>query len=305
MTDPYRINPKIPQDPDRIWAVAKKLLPGRERDEFLIRPRYVYSGKNIRIAYPGFLTWLKFVDPDRQGEDLGRKVIAYDRAKSRYELQMTQLLKEFREGKDGRKFAAPAIIIDQVDQPGGMLITFQPSRWNKLTDAATMPQDAAAGRGKINQGFLVAGTPSLIWISPEALTDTDSTGFMTPDMVMLHEIVHAVFMMHGNDTNEKVNRGWRFDNEFFAIAVENVFRSEKGIRQMRASHAASGAFIDDDENLLDMVKIQPPPRMLFARFARLEPEVFRRLALIPRSKARFNPFRDYKEEQDKRGPTDE
>jgi hypothetical protein len=305
MTDPYRINPKIPQDPDTIWAVAKKLLPGRKRDEFLIRPRYVYSGKNIRIAYPGFLTWLKFVDPDRRGEDLGRKVIAYDRAKSRYELQMTQLLKEFREGKDGKKFAAPAIIIDQVDRPGGMLITFQPSHWNEVTDPSTMTQDAAAARGKINQGFLVAGSPSSIRMSPEALTDSVGFGFMTADMVMLHEMVHAVFEMHGKDTSEKVNRGWWFDNEFFAIAVENVFRSEKGIRQMRASHADDGSFIDDTENLLDMVKIQPPPRMLFARFARLEPEVFRQLALIPPSKAKFNPFRDYKEEQDKRGPTDE
>jgi hypothetical protein len=215
------------------------------------------------------------------------------------------LLKEFREGKDGKKFAAPAIIIDQVDRPGGMLITFQPSHWNEVTDPSTMTQDAAAARGKINQGFLVAGSPSSIRMSPEALTDSVGFGFMTADMVMLHEMVHAVFEMHGKDTSEKVNRGWWFDNEFFAIAVENVFRSEKGIRQMRASHADDGSFIDDTENLLDIVKIQPPPRMLFARFARLEPEVFRQLALIPSSKARFNPFRDYKEEQDKRGPTDE
>jgi hypothetical protein len=303
MTDPYRINPKISQDPDTIWAVAKKLLPGRKRDEFLIRPRYVYSGKNIRIAYPGFLTWLKFVDPDRAGEDLGRKVMAYDRAKGRYELQMTQLLKELREGKDGKKFAAPAIIIDQVDRPGGMLITFQPSHWNQLTDPGNLTQDAAAARGKINQGFLVAGSPSLIWMSPEA--PTDSAGFMTPDMVMLHEMVHAVFKMHGKHTDEKVNRGWWDESEFFAIAVENVFRSEKGIRQMRASHADDGSFIDDTENLLDMVRIQPPPRVLFARFERLEPKVFQQLAVIPPSKARFNPFRDFKEEQDKRGPTDE
>ena len=305
MTDPYRINPKIPQDPDTIWAVAKKLLPGRKRDEFLIRPRYIYSGKNIRIAYPGFLTWLKFVDPDRPGEDLGRKVMAYDRAKSRYELQMTQLLKEFREGKDGKKFAAPAIIIDQVDRVGGMLITLQPSHWNEATDPGNMTQDAAAARGKINQGFLVAGSPSSIRISPEALADGGSFGFMTPDMVLLHEMVHAVFKMHGKQTDEKVNRGWWDDSEFFAIAVENVFRSEKGIREMRASHADDGSFMGDTENLLDIVKIQPPPRMLFARFERLEPGVFRQLALIPSSKAKFNPFRDYKEEQDKRGPTDE
>ena len=66
MSGPYDINPKIPQEPDKIWAAVRKQLPRADQGEFLFRPRYIYSGKkaNVRIAYPGFLTWLKFVDPD-------------------------------------------------------------------------------------------------------------------------------------------------------------------------------------------------------------------------------------------------
>jgi hypothetical protein len=215
---------------------------------------------------------------------------------------MTQLLKEFREGKDGKKFAAPAIIIAQVDQPDGMLITFQPPRWNQKP--VNSSDDPPAAYGELHQGRLVAGSASTIRMSPEPLAD-GIEGLGAPDMVMLHEMVHAVFKMHGNQTGEKLNRGWRNDFEFFAIAVENVLRSEKGLKKMRASHDDHTAFMDDTENLLDHVEIQPPPRMLFARFERLEPEILRQLALIPPSKAKFNPFREYQAEQDKRGPTDE
>jgi len=66
MAGKYDVNPKIPQNEEKIWAVVKKVQPRADRNDFLVRPRYVHSGSNVRIAYPGFLTWLKFVDPERR-----------------------------------------------------------------------------------------------------------------------------------------------------------------------------------------------------------------------------------------------
>jgi hypothetical protein len=304
MTDPYLINSKIPQDPDKIWAVAKKRLPGRNQNEFLYRPRYVFSGKNVRIAYPGFLTWLKFIDPDRRGEDLDKKVVAYNHDKSRYEQQIAQLLKEFREGKDGKKFAAPAIIMAQIDRPGGHLLTFQPSRWDQTKDPGQEVDDAGAAVGEIHPGFLSAGSAATIRASPEALNEKPEA-ILVADQTILHEMVHAMFSMHGKSTAGMVNLGWEGDFEFNAIQVENVYRSEKGVKKMRASHADDTAFMDDTENLLDHTEIHPAPRILLGRFKRYEPEVFGQLALIPQAKAKFNPFREYKEEQDKKGTPDD
>jgi predicted neutral ceramidase superfamily lipid hydrolase len=45
MSGPYDINPKTPQEPDKIWAAVRKQLPRADQGEFLFRPRYIYSGK--------------------------------------------------------------------------------------------------------------------------------------------------------------------------------------------------------------------------------------------------------------------
>jgi hypothetical protein len=295
MPNPYDVNSRISRDPDRIWAAARKVLPGRDRDELLVRPRYIFITKTLRIAYPGFLTWLKFVDPDRSGVDLEAKLVAYDRAKTRYEKQLSDQLKEFRKGQ----LLSAKIIIDQIDH-SGQLVTFMPSPWNKGRDPETRADDKGAAHGEIHQGFLRAGSGSTIRISPDALNDTGEN-IMVFDQTLLHEMVHSMFAADGQESVGIVTPGWDGDYEFNATMVENVYRSEKKLRKMRASHEDDFAFWPDTENLLDHREIRPPPQILFGRFERREPDVFRQLALIPKDKATFNPFRDFKEEKDKKG----
>src|SRR5262249_32871115 len=148
-----------------------KQLPRANKDEFLVRPPYVFSGKNVRIAYPGFLTWLKFVDPDRQGIDLNKKVTEYGLAKAKYELAIADLLKQLREGNNGKVFESSKIIMDQIDGPDGRLVTIRPLPWDKSTEPDTPPDDENAAMGDIHTGFVRAGSGSTIRISPEALSN--------------------------------------------------------------------------------------------------------------------------------------
>ena len=43
MSGPYDINPKIPQEPDKIWAAVRKQLPRADQGEFL----FVHTKWNV------------------------------------------------------------------------------------------------------------------------------------------------------------------------------------------------------------------------------------------------------------------
>jgi hypothetical protein len=301
MSGPYDIDPKISLDEDVIWAVAQKKTPARDRNAFLARPPFLYFGKNLRIAYPGFLTWLKFFDPRRQGGgDLGKKVTDYWTAKADYELRMGALLKQLREGKDGKKLDSTTIIMDKIDQLSGHLITVMPSRWDKRKDPVTSPDDASKAAGEISLGFTRAGSGSTIRISPEGLIDKPEA-VLVADQLLFHELVHAVMISDGkNSAVSSVDPLWSDQREFFTVQVENVYRSEKGVRKVRGSHDDDSVIWDDTEKLLDHNEIRPPVRILLEKFKSLEGDLYDALAGIPQKKATYNPFRDHKEEQDKK-----
>lgn len=301
MSGPYDIDPKISQDENVIWAVALKKTPERDRNAFLARPPFVYFGSNLRIAYPGFLTWLKFFDPRRQGgDDLGKKVTDYWTAKVNYELLTGALLKQLREGKDGKKLDSTMIIMNRIDEPTGHLITVMPSRWDKGRDPLTTPDDALKAIEDISIGFTRGGSGSTIRISPEALNDKPEA-VAVADQLLFHELVHAVMNSDGKNSGVAgVGPKWGDQREFFVTQIENVYRSEKGVHKVRGSHDDDSVIWDDTEKLLDHKEIKPPVRILLDTFKTIEPVIYDALARIPQAKAKYNPFRDYKEEQDKK-----
>jgi hypothetical protein len=304
MSGPYDIDPKISQDEDAIWALALKKTPERDRNAFLARPPFVYFGRNLRIAYPGFLTWLKFFDPNRQSGDLGKKVTDYRTARINYELLTGALLRQLREGKGGKKLVSTTIIMNRIDEPTGHLITIMPSRWDKGRDPVTTPDDNVKAIGDVSVGFLRAGSGSTVRISPEALNDKPEA-VAVADQLLFHELVHAVMMSDGQSSGiSGVDPKWGDEREFWTTQVENVYRSEKGVTKVRGSHDDDSVIWDDTEKLLDHKEIRPPVRVLLEKFKTIESVVYDALARIPQAKAKYNPFREYKEEQDKKAAKD-
>ena len=64
-----------------------------------------------------------------------------------------------------------------------------------------------------------------------------------PAEVLIHELTHAMRMGHGIFYDFSVSRNLKMDNyeEFCAILVANVYRSERGFTHMRLNHWGSDA----------------------------------------------------------------
>ncbi|MPZ56828.1 MAG: hypothetical protein GEU91_10105 [Rhizobiales bacterium] len=87
-----------------------------------------------------------------------------------------------------------------------------------------------------------SGSDTIINFSPETFQagSVCATGpGATADEILLHEMVHGLRHMGGRAVREGVTGNPNMTNyeEFVAILVSNIFRSEKGIPNLRADHA--------------------------------------------------------------------
>ena len=65
---------------------------------------------------------------------------------------------------------------------------------------------------------------------------------MGPDDILLHELVHSLREMHGQLTLYPTRtKGYDNEDEFFAILVQNIYASEKGITILRRDHHGGSA----------------------------------------------------------------
>jgi hypothetical protein len=113
-----------------------------------------------------------------------------------------------------------------------------------------------------------------------------------PDEVLLHELVHALRFIAGvSDKKRRVPFQKQYDNkeEFFAILITNLYRSECGRRNRRAGHDAyfwgkradNDAFLDEGMNRLHIRQLR-----------RQQPLLFNDLNDV---KAPFNPLRHFRD----------
>ncbi|WP_376095293.1 hypothetical protein ACE7GA_02785 [Roseomonas sp. CCTCC AB2023176] len=90
---------------------------------------------------------------------------------------------------------------------------------------------------------IISFTPGVFTAKPGNPTGPGTSG----DEILLHEMVHGIRQMMGRSVREAVAGNPGMDNyeEFVAILVTNIFRSESGQTQMRQDHhgfvALSGA----------------------------------------------------------------
>jgi len=111
-------------------------------------------------------------------------------------------------------------------------------------------------------------------------------GVQTADEALLHELVHASRKVKGITYRMPVGAGYGNLEEFLAMLVENIYRSEK--RQPPIDYHGNAI---DSRSFLDDV---PASRTLIAQFRRVQQALFSALANIETS---FNPLRQFEAER--------
>jgi len=146
------------------------------------------------------------------------------------------------------------------------------------------------GRGGI-ACFAATGTGSSVDIF---FTPGNHKGPGSADQDLLHELVHASRIIRGLWDPRSVSGGYKEQEEFLAITVENIYGSEKGRpprdHQQRPIDAAS--FLDTNMN--------PTPRQLLALLQTQQPSLFAALAGIQTQL--FNPVQQVDAEMRHRRP---
>jgi hypothetical protein len=104
-----------------------------------------------------------------------------------------------------------------------------------------------------------------------------------PDETLLHELVHASRKVKALAYRMPISGGYGNQEEFLAMVVQNIYRSEKGRSGMFDYH---GAPIDPD-SFLD-TNLRPPPRTVLALFRDRQPSLYAALLNV---NASFNPIR--------------
>jgi hypothetical protein len=138
------------------------------------------------------------------------------------------------------------------------------------------------------------GAGAVVEFSPGASTCT--RGRMRaaePDVVLLHELVHALRKMQGLENSEPLDatliRSFGDAEEWLAILVENVYGSAQGQTRFRGGHDAQTK-LQPPEDTSEGFLNNPSHRELMRRYYHGWRPVFGELASVP---ARFNPFRAY------------
>ena len=128
------------------------------------------------------------------------------------------------------------------------------------------------------------GANALIFYSSfwfDARKNRAATPGVPPDEVLFHEMVHASRIMRGVVNKESVKR---YDNleEFIAIILTNIFRSEKGLTTFSGNHGHDVLQGADAENFLDNPqKLDVPPTVAIQHFQMFQQDYYNDLASLP------------------------
>jgi hypothetical protein len=147
-----------------------------------------------------------------------------------------------------------AVINEIFYRSKGMVIKpFHPSAADPINAYAT-PNDLVAatlkdttaldGSGNPVPGRIIGtgvGSDTIINFSSSVFASASGSPIgvgAAPDEILLHEMVHGLRQMMGRSVREKITGNPGMDNyeEFVAITVANVFRSERGGTTLRRDH---------------------------------------------------------------------
>lgn len=145
--------------------------------------------------------------------------------------------------------------------------------------------DLRTGRG--------AGSDSIIEFTPNAFKGASAPG-TSPDEVLFHELIHSSRTMRGVVRPSFVNQDYEDYEEYVAIALANIYLSEKGQQILRADHFTSrlkgwrrNEFLDNSQ------EVNLPPMQLMDDFKANQPDFYRALADLPPHRPKYNWVRQH------------
>lgn len=184
--------------------------------------------------------------------------------------------------------------------------TAGPTNWAK----ATPKGQAALSCGGPNQNQPIgingvgSGSDSIVNFTPAMWEPTDTAAAfgaanaagpgVKKDEILLHEMVHGMRQMTGTALCSATpdNVGLDTVEEFMAIVISNVYRSELGFTDLRADHRGFAKLPDiqtDPQKFLDHNKDQPTSNL--KRMQQLKKEHPKLCENLAKVTAKFNPFK--------------
>ncbi|MFL4977862.1 MAG: M91 family zinc metallopeptidase [Xanthobacteraceae bacterium] len=151
--------------------------------------------------------------------------------------------------------------------------------------------DVRAGKG--------TGSDSLIEFTPDAFKGRAmSRPGQAPDEVLYHELIHASRTMRGVVRQAFVNQDYDDHEEYLAIALANIYLSEKGQRVFRGDHYADANATRlkgwTRDNFLDNSQdVNLPPMQLMDDFKASQPNFYQALADLPPQRPKYNWVRQH------------
>jgi hypothetical protein len=288
---------------------------------------------NLQVCFPGYLDWLPYsADEQVPGWVWGRRrhhqsfqvslqasINRYPDAKWLYGREVLRLLdRHIRHSATGRAILKE---IGTASSHEAWILPYHPKNdddYNAdasatdVKDATSVGMPLLDSEGKPSRdahgrplgGGTGKGSDVRIHFTPDMwmpFSSGRSSRFSHPptgpgtraDEVLLHELVHACRDMRGVRYRLGVNKHMDNEEEFLAVVITNIYLSEKGQTDLRASHRGY-TILRDPDKFLDQTHINLQPRVLLERLRLAQFTLFQSLTEID---APFNPVRQYDAER--------
>lgn len=249
------------------------------------------SAASVSVAYPRIGDWRALYDPDFSKSDRAVGEL-YDDMRRHHERTVAEQLDLVAKQATGS-----AVLADLSSRASYsvMILPFDflpaPS-WNLHVAAVTRATEPTA---EWVAGARMCGTSltSKAYCSHSTGTGSGSSAdiYYTvgrqkhPDETLAHELMHATRKVRGIVHRMATDSGYGNLEEFLAVVVENMYRSEKGrpLYDYHHHRIDPAKFLDSD--------VTPSPRLLLGLMRANHPTLFEALAALSPGKPSFNPMR--------------
>jgi Effector protein len=278
-------------------AYIEKRTSAMERRE-LLRPRGERDGDtdNIVIANDSMAEWMSFntiVSLNERDLNFRHLVSIYRLETAQHVSAVKDCLDQIKQWRTGLALLAEIRSLEDHD------VRILPYRGHGRGAYETMADDVAGtARWRLVNPYKFGdlrtgkgtGSDSQVEFSPDAFKDSPANlPGQAPDEVLFHELVHASRTMRGVVRQAFVNQDYDDFEEFLAIALANIYITEKGKTVLRADHYTARLtglrrdnFIDNSQN------VNLPPLKLMDDFKASQPDFYRALASLPPDRPKHN-----------------
>ena len=274
---------------------------GRPADPINDDPTEISSpnAPNVNVAYPTFNDWLglyNFHKTMTRGEAWNRSL--FTDMKGSYERAVLEQLNRLPKTSVGRAVLVE-IMLGPLFEVRILPFDFM-GTWSVGTGAVTQAWNEKNSwvKGVPLAGQTADGKP---YVSTGVGTGTGSSAdiFFTPgrhkgknaaEETLLHELLHASRKVRGVTYRMPVSGGYGNIEEFLAVTVSNMYRSQKNesLRDYHGYEIKPSTFLD--------LKLSPTPRLLLGYMRNKQKSLFERLAKL--DDVPFNPMKQVMAEGD-------